>query len=64
MVEVSPYKIQVAPDPDRSNRYRWAVYEAGKIRDRSVHNFATVREAYADAEKFVDKLIITWQKQN
>jgi len=30
---------------------------------RSLYNFATEREAEDDAEKFIEKLIITWQKQ-
>jgi len=36
----------------------------GKQRDKSVLNFATRREAQKDAEAFVEKLILTWQKQN
>jgi hypothetical protein len=64
MDEPSRYTIQVTPDPDRFNRYRWHIYEGGKLRDTSVLNFATLREAYADAERFVDLLIITWQKSN
>jgi hypothetical protein len=56
MDEPSRYTIQVTPDPDRFNRYRWHIYEGGKLRDTSVLNFATLREAYADAERFVDLL--------
>jgi hypothetical protein len=41
-----------------------AIYENGKRRDASFNNFATKREAQADAEAFVDKLILTWQKSN
>jgi hypothetical protein len=64
MQELSPYTIQVQPDIDRFNRYRWTIFENGKQRDRSVLNFATQREAQVDAERFVDLLILTWQSQN
>jgi hypothetical protein len=63
MEEPSPYTIYVIQDPDRINRYRWAIYENGKKRDGSFHSFATMREAQVDAEAFVEKLIITWQTQ-
>jgi hypothetical protein len=62
MEEPSPYTIYVLQDPDRFNRYRWAVYENGKKRDGSFNNFETMLEARADAEAFVDKLIFTWQR--
>lgn len=64
MADLLPYTIKVHPDMDRFNRYRWTIFENGKRRDGSVHNFATQREAQKDAEAFVDKLIITWQKSN
>jgi len=64
MEEPSPHKIRVEPDHNLFNRYRWTVLEWGTIRHESKMNFATVREAQAEAEKFVEKLIITWQKNN
>jgi hypothetical protein len=64
MAEIPPYTIEVNPDSNRFNRYRWAILEGGKIRHNSKQNFATEREAYTDAKKLVEKLIITWQKQN
>jgi hypothetical protein len=64
MAEPSPYTIFVESDPDRVTRFRWSIHEAGKERDKSMYSFATRRQAQADAEKFVEKLIITWQKQN
>jgi hypothetical protein len=60
-VDVAAFTIKVEPDPARLWRYRWAVLEAGKQRDRSVYTFATRREAQADADKFVQKLKKTWQ---
>ena len=56
--------IHVVKDADRPGRYRWVIRDMGKERDRSLYSFATLREAFADAEKFRDKLIITWQKTN
>jgi len=64
MTEPSPYTIYVSADPERIDRFRWSICEAAKERDKSMYSFATRREAQADAERFVDKLIITWQKQN
>jgi hypothetical protein len=64
MAELSPLTIRIFADPDRVGRYRWEIYEEAKLRDKSMYSFATRREAKADAELFVEKLIITWQKQN
>ena len=63
MEEPSPFTIHIVSDPDRFGRYRWRIIEQGKARDASMYSFATKREAQADAEKFVEKLLITWQKQ-
>ena len=62
MQELSALTIHVTPDGDRPGRYRWNIHEGGKARDKSVYSFATKREAQADAEKFVDKLIVTWKR--
>jgi hypothetical protein len=56
--------IHVAEDADRPGRYRWIIRDVGKDRDKSLYTFATYREAFDDAEKFRDKLVITWQKTN
>jgi len=56
--------IHVSSDGDRPGRYRWIIRDMGAVRDKSLYSFATFREAFADAEKFRDKLIITWQNQN
>jgi hypothetical protein len=61
MADVVDFTIKVEPDSARLSRYRWAVLEAGKQRDRSVYTFATRREAQADADKFVQKLKTTWR---
>jgi hypothetical protein len=59
--DVAAFTVKVDPDPVRLSRYRWAVLEAGKQRDRSVYTFATRREAQADADKFLQKLKTTWR---
>jgi hypothetical protein len=64
MDEPSDFTIHVLPHDGRPGRYQWAIHQGGKARDKSFHSFATKREAQADAEKFVDKLIITWRKGN
>ena len=63
MNEPAPSTIEVSADVTRFSRYRWAVFEDGKLCDQSLNNFATRREARADAEKFVEKLMITWHKR-
>jgi hypothetical protein len=42
----------------------WDIHQNGKSCDMSYHSFATKREAQADAQRFVYKLIIIWQKNN
>jgi hypothetical protein len=64
MAELSPFTVHIMADPDRVGRYRWRIIENGKARDNSMHSFATKREAKADGEAFIEKLTVTWQKQN
>jgi len=64
MAEPPPYTILVTADPGRVGRFRWSIHEAGKEREKSKYSFATRRHAQTDAEAFVEKLIINWQKQN
>jgi hypothetical protein len=61
MTDAARLTIKVEPDPARLWRYRWAILEAGRQRDRSVYTFATKREAQADADSFLQKLKTTWQ---
>jgi MOSC domain-containing protein YiiM len=61
MEEHSDYMLNVVPDADRPGRYRWRVVEVGKVRDQSTFSFATRREAQADGERFVEKLLATWR---
>jgi hypothetical protein len=63
MPEIHEFKIKIEPDVDRAGRYRWNISEGGKVRDKSLYSYATKREAQADADKFVEKLNATWQRQ-
>ena len=56
----SPFFTKVEQDADRPGRYRWFIFENGRMRDASVYSFATKREAQADADKFVQRLNDTW----
>jgi hypothetical protein len=62
MSEVQPYSVRIRGDAHHPGRYRWDVFETERLRDSSMFSFATKREAQLDAEKFVEKLIATWQK--
>jgi hypothetical protein len=55
------FSIRVIEDIARPGRYRWNIVQAGKVRDTSVYSFATKREAQADADRFVEKLNVTWR---
>ena len=52
-----PFTIKVEPHTDRNRRFRWGVYDTGRLLDNSLQSFATVREARADAENFVRALV-------
>jgi hypothetical protein len=45
----------------RVRRYQWSICESGKPRDRSTKSFATMREAPADADEVMEKLIRAWR---
>jgi hypothetical protein len=60
MPESLPFVIRIEPDTDRPGRYRWFIFENGRMRDASVYSYATKREAQSDADKFVQKLNDTW----
>jgi hypothetical protein len=60
--EVQAFTIKIEPDFEQEGRYRWNIFEGGKVRDMSLYSFATKREAQADAVKFVEKLNDTWKQ--
>jgi hypothetical protein len=62
MAKFVPYRITVKPDIGRPGRFRWRVFDEYSGPFRSSTNFATEREAIADAERFIDQRILKWQK--
>jgi len=64
MEKPSPFTISISPFGGRPGRYQWTINEDGEACDRSSSSFATAREAHLDAERVVEKLIVTWQKSN
>jgi hypothetical protein len=62
MSEDHPFTITVERNIDIVNRFRWLIYEDGKLRERSSsRSHATKREALMDAEKVLKKLVARWQ---
>jgi len=57
MAEDQLLTIKIEPHSDGVRRFRWSVFDAGRLLDSSIESFATMREARADAEKFVQALI-------
>jgi hypothetical protein len=64
MEESLRYTIFISSHLDRPGRYQWDIQQDGNSCDASYHSFAAKREAHADAQRLVDKLIIIWQKNN
>jgi hypothetical protein len=64
MEKSSPFTIMVSPFAGRPGRYQWTINEDGEACERSRSSFATEREAHLDAERVVEKLVITSQKSN
>jgi hypothetical protein len=60
MTEPHAFTTAVVPNFDQRGRWRWSVFEDGKIRDKSLWSFSSRREAQADADQFVAKLDATW----
>jgi hypothetical protein len=63
MVQDSPLVVRIERDSAREGRFRWLVFQDGRMRDASVYSFATKRQARVDADKFVQKLNATWRTQ-
>jgi hypothetical protein len=65
MAQDHPFAITVECNIDIVNRFRWNIYEDGKLRERSPsRSYATKREALADAQKVLERLIAVWRKAN
>jgi hypothetical protein len=63
MAETHEFTTAVESDFDRPGRFRWSVSEDRKVRDKSLFSFATRREAQADVDRFVEKLNVTWRRE-
>jgi hypothetical protein len=62
MAEDHPFTITVERNIDIVSRFRWLIYEDGKLRERSSsRSHATQREALMDAQKVLKKLVTNWQ---
>jgi hypothetical protein len=58
--KISGHTIHVKQDMQRPGRYRWEIHDGPKLRDSSLHNFASKREAQADSDLYFQRLIATW----
>jgi hypothetical protein len=61
MAEDHPFTITVERIIDISNRFRWNIYENGRLREHSPNSYATKREALADAQMVLQRLVTHWQ---
>jgi hypothetical protein len=61
MADNHPFTIKIEPHPEGVRRSRWSIYEGGRLRDHSPESYATMREAKANADKVMQKLITNWQ---
>jgi hypothetical protein len=64
MEKSSPFTISVLPFDGRPGRYRWLILENGKDREKSRDSFATSREAHLDAERHVDRFLLSSQRDD
>jgi hypothetical protein len=55
MPKFAQLRIRIKADADRPGRFVWSVSDEYSGLFKSPGNFATEREALADAERFVDK---------
>jgi len=61
MAEAPIFRIDITTDAARPGRYRWMIFQDLKLRDKSLHSFATKREAQIDADTFVTRLNDIWK---
>ena len=60
MANNHPFTINIELNvEERVRRYCWSVCESGRPRDHSSSSYATMRDAQADADKVMQKLIAT-----
>jgi hypothetical protein len=62
MAEKHPFTINIELHvEERVRRYGWSICENGIPRDHSKESFSTMREAQADADKVMQRLITNWR---
>jgi hypothetical protein len=61
MAQIPDHVIHVIADRVRLGRYRWELHDGLKLRDVSLHSFATKHEAQADGDLFFGKLLAAWR---
>jgi hypothetical protein len=61
MAEDHPFTIAVERNIDIVDRFRWSIHENGKLREHSPISYATKREALADAQRVLQRLVRRWQ---
>jgi hypothetical protein len=61
--ETSPFAFRVEADPQRQDRYLWAIGYGPQTYRRSPHSFATRREAKNDALKAMSKMEAHWRRE-
>jgi hypothetical protein len=62
MAEDHPFTIGIERHiKTAASRFRWSIYESGKLRQHSPHTYATKREALADAHRVLQQFITRWQ---
>ena len=57
MADDQLFTIKIDPHSGGVRRFGWSVFDARRLLHSSIESFATMREARADAEKFVQALI-------
>jgi hypothetical protein len=61
--ETSPFAFRVEADPQRRDRYLWAIGYGPQTYRRSPQSFATRREAKNDALKAMSKMEAHWRRE-
>ncbi|SEE86316.1 hypothetical protein SAMN05444161_7511 [Rhizobiales bacterium GAS191] len=61
MAEDHPFTIAVERHVDLLSRFRWIIYENGTLCETSSGSFATKREALADAQRVMQRLVTRWR---
>jgi hypothetical protein len=64
MDEDNPFTINIELHVrERVRRYEWSICEKGKPRVHSTESYATMREARANADREMEKLLSVWRSR-